>query len=38
LALKRERVDHALKAKLTSEEKETLLEYARSLPAGGEGS
>ncbi|MGD0205017.1 MAG: YlxR family protein [Dehalococcoidia bacterium] len=37
LALKKERLDHALKAKLTSQEKEALLEYARSLAVPGEG-
>jgi len=37
LALKKERLDYALKAKLTSEEKEALLQYAHSLPAPGEG-
>ena len=36
LALKKERVDHALKAKLTPQEKETLFEYAHSLPVPGE--
>jgi hypothetical protein len=37
LALKKERLDYALKAKLTPQEKEALLEYAESLPAAGEG-
>ena len=37
LILKKDRLDHALKAKLTPQEKETLLEYAHSLPASGEG-
>jgi predicted RNA-binding protein YlxR (DUF448 family) len=37
LALKKERLDNALKAKLTSQEKEALLEYARSFPIPGEG-
>ena len=32
LVLKKERLDSALKAKLTSQQKEALLEYARSLP------
>lgn len=35
-ALKKERLDHALKAKLTPEEKESLLQYAHSLPVQGE--
>jgi len=37
LALKKERLDHALKAKLAPQEKEALLEYAHSLPTSGEG-
>ena len=37
LALKKERLDHALRGKLTPPEKETLLGYAHSLPAAGEG-
>ena len=37
LALKKERLDYALKAKLTSQEKEALLQYAHCLPAPGEG-
>jgi predicted RNA-binding protein YlxR (DUF448 family) len=37
LALKKERLDYALKAKLTPQEKEAILEYADSLPAVGEG-
>jgi hypothetical protein len=37
LALKKERLDHALKAKLTPQEKEALLEYAHSLAIPGEG-
>ncbi len=36
LALKKERLDHALKAKLAAEEKEALLEYLRSSPIAGE--
>jgi predicted RNA-binding protein YlxR (DUF448 family) len=36
-ALKKERLEHALKAKLTPPEKETLLKYAHSLPAAGAG-
>jgi len=35
-ALKKERLDYALKGKLTPEEKEALLQYAHSLPAQGE--
>jgi predicted RNA-binding protein YlxR (DUF448 family) len=38
LALKKDRLDYALKAKLTPQEKQALLEYAGSLPAAGEGS
>jgi len=37
LALKKERLDHALKAKLTPQDKETLLDYAHSLAIPGEG-
>jgi len=37
LALKKERLDHALRGKLTPQEKETLLGYAHSLAAVGEG-
>jgi predicted RNA-binding protein YlxR (DUF448 family) len=36
LALKKERLDHALKVRLTPQEKEALLEYAHSLPTVGE--
>jgi len=35
LALKKERLDYALKARLTAEEREALLEYIRFLPATG---
>jgi predicted RNA-binding protein YlxR (DUF448 family) len=38
LALKKERLGYALRAKLTPQEKEALLEYAGSLPAAGQGS
>jgi predicted RNA-binding protein YlxR (DUF448 family) len=37
LALKKNRLDHALKGKLTPQEKETLLGYVHSLPAVAEG-
>jgi predicted RNA-binding protein YlxR (DUF448 family) len=37
LALKKERLDHALKAKLTPQDKEAILEYAHSLAVPGEG-
>ena len=37
LVLKKGRLDNALKAKLTPQEKEALLEYAHSLPIPGEG-
>jgi len=37
LVLKKGRLDNALKAKLTPQEKETLLGYAHSLAAAGEG-
>lgn len=37
LALKKDRLDYALRAKLTPQEKEALLEYAHSLPVLGEG-
>jgi predicted RNA-binding protein YlxR (DUF448 family) len=37
LVLKKGRLDNALKAKLTPQEKEALLEYAHSLPTPGEG-
>jgi predicted RNA-binding protein YlxR (DUF448 family) len=37
LVLKKGRLDNALKAKLTPQEKEVLLEYAHSLPTPGEG-
>ena len=36
LTLKKDRLNHALKAKLTLKEKEALLEYAHSLPTPGE--
>ncbi|KPK47092.1 MAG: hypothetical protein AMJ77_04245 [Dehalococcoidia bacterium SM23_28_2] len=35
-ALKKERLDYALKTKLTPAEKEALLQYAHSLPAQSE--
>jgi len=38
VALKKERLDHVLKVKLTPQEKEAILEYAHSLPAPGEGA
>ena len=38
LAMKKDRLDYALKARLTPKEKEALLEYAHSLPIPGEGS
>ena len=37
LVLKKGRLDNALKAKLTPQEKEALLEYAHSLPTSDEG-
>ncbi len=37
LALKKERLGNALKAKLTPQEKEALVEYAHSFPVPGEG-
>jgi len=38
LALKKGRLGHALKAKLTPQENDALLEYARSFPTPGEGA
>ncbi|MGQ9572372.1 MAG: RNase P modulator RnpM [Dehalococcoidia bacterium] len=37
LALKKDRLDYALKTKLTPEEKESLLQYAHSFPSIGKG-